>query len=45
MYLDDPIHLDADLGQNANNVLAALLRLVCDATLDQVTLVVCGNLA
>jgi hypothetical protein len=43
--LDNAIHLDARLRQDANNVLAALLRLVCDATFDQVALGVGGDLA
>jgi hypothetical protein len=44
-YLHNPLDPHARLSQDANNVLAALLRLVRDATLDQVTLCVCWDLA
>lgn len=43
--LDHPLDADTSLCQYADNVLAALLRLVCDAAFDQVALVVCGDLA
>jgi hypothetical protein len=43
--LDNAIHLDARLGQDANNILAALLRLVRNAAFNQVALGVGGDLA
>lgn len=45
MYLDDPVDLDTRLGQYPHNVLAALLRLVRNAALDQITLSIGGDLA
>lgn len=44
-YLDDLVHADTCLGKNALDVLAAHLRLVCDAAFDQVAFCVCGDLA
>lgn len=44
-YLHNPLNPHARLSQDANNVLAALLRLIRDATLDQVALCVCWDLA
>lgn len=42
---DDALNLDASFGQDADNVLAALLGLVGDAAFDQVALCVGGDLA
>lgn len=44
-YLDNPLNTHTRLSQYANNVLAALLRLVRNATLDQVALCVRGDLS
>lgn len=43
--LDDAVNLNAGLGQDTDNVLAALLRLVGDAAIDQVAFSVGGDLA
>jgi hypothetical protein len=45
MYLDDPVDFDTRLGQYPHNVLAALLRLVRNAALDQIALGVRRDLA
>jgi hypothetical protein len=44
-HLNNPLNPDPSLGQYPLDVLAALLRLVCDAALDQVALVIGGDLA
>jgi hypothetical protein len=44
-YLDDPGDISPRLFQDGIDVGAACLRFFCNAALDQVTVLVCGNLA
>jgi hypothetical protein len=44
-YLDNALNANASLGQDADNVLAALLRLIGDAAFDQVAFGVGRDLA
>lgn len=45
LHLDNPLNPHPSLSQYPHNILAALLRLVCDAALDQIALCVGGDLA
>jgi hypothetical protein len=44
-YLDNPINAHINLRQDRHNIIAALLRLICDAAFDQVALFVRRDLA
>jgi hypothetical protein len=45
LHLYNPLNPHPSLSQYPHNVLAALLRLICDAALDQVALCIGGDLA